>query len=394
MDRYDAIVLGTGGVGSAALMHLAARGASALGIDRFEPGHDRGSSHGQTRLIRQAYYEHPDYVPLLKRAFELWAKLEADANQQLYHQVGLLQIGPPDGEVLKGVRSSARQHGLPIENLTAAESHRRFPGFRVDDDCEAIFEARAGYLLVERCVEAHASQAVRLGAQLHTGETVRAWRAEGSTVLVETDRASYSTSRLIITAGAWAGQLLAQLSIPLEVRRKPLYWFRPRTNIYLSAQGCPAFLYDLENWDLEKRGRESLFASPGCYYGFPQIDSAGIKVAEHTGGQVVADPLTVDRGNDPAEQRRVADFVQRYLTQATTECTDYAVCLYTMTPDRHFVVDAHPDHPQVVFAAGLSGHGFKFTGVLGEALVQLALDGKTALPIGFLSAARESLRSM
>lgn len=387
MDRYDAIVLGTGGVGSAALMHLAARGATALGIDRFEPGHDRGSSHGQTRLIRQAYYEHPDYVPLLRRAFELWTRLEADAGQQLYHQVGLLQIGPPDGEVLQGVRASARQHALPIENLTAAESHRRFPGFRVDDDCEAIFETRAGYLLVERCVQAHASQAVRLGAHLHAGETVRDWRAEGTTVVVETDRGTYATSRLIVTAGAWAAPLLGQLRIPLEVRRKPLYWFRPQTDIYRADLACPAFLYDLE-----KRGQNYFSAPAGCFYGVPQIDSAGIKVAEHTGGQVVADPLSVDRANDPADQQRVALFVERYLTQATTDCTDYTVCLYTMTPDRHFVVDAHPDHPQVVFAAGLSGHGFKFTGVLGEALSELALDGKTDLPIGFLSAGREGLR--
>jgi sarcosine oxidase len=398
MESYDAIVLGTGGVGSAALMHLAARGAKALGIDRFEPGHDRGSSHGQTRLIRQAYYEHPDYVPLLKRAFELWAALEADTGQQLYHQVGLLQIGSPGGEVLTGVRSSAQQHDLPIENLSAAETQRRFAGFRLDDDCEAVFESRAGYLLVESCVRAHAERAVHLGARLHSGETVRSWQPDGSGVLVQTDRTRYSAARLIVAAGPWSASLLGSLAIPLEVRRKPLYWFRPATDVYRAVRPCPAFLYDLEKSDHEKAhvknsGRVSL-STPACFYGVPQIDARGVKVAEHSGGRVVADPLVVDRANDPTDQRHVAGFVERYLTQSTTECTDYSVCMYTMTPDQHFVVDLLPGHPQVAFAAGLSGHGFKFTGVLGEALAQLALDGKTPLPISFLSAARESLRPM
>ena len=376
MLPYDAIVLGTGGVGSAALAHLARRGARVLGIDRFAPGHDRGSSHGQTRLIRRAYYEHPDYVPLVLRAFELWHELEQRADETLYHQVGLLQIGPPDGEVIAGVRTSARLHGLPIEELRARESEARYPGFRVPDYCQAIFEARAGYLLVERCVLAHAAEATRAGAELHTDETIRTWRALGSGVVVETDRAVYNADRLIIAAGAWSGSLLGELGIPLEVRRKPLYWFRPRTDTYRADRGCPAFLYDLPR---------------GCYYGVPQIDPGGVKVARHTGGAVVDDPLCVDREIDLAEQEDVASFVSEYLGDATTQCTDHTVCMYTITPDAHFVVDRHPRHPQVVFAAGLSGHGFKFTSVLGEILSQLALDGRANLPIEFLSLARGGL---
>jgi sarcosine oxidase len=376
MPPYDAIVLGTGGVGSAALAHLARRGARVLGIDRFAPGHDRGSSHGQTRLIRRAYYEHPDYVPLVLRAFELWHELEQRADETLYHQVGLLQIGPPDGEVIAGVRTSARLHGLPIEELRARESEARYPGFRVPDYCQAIFEARAGYLLVERCVLAHAAEATRAGAELHTDETIRTWRALGSGVVVETDRAVYNADRLIIAAGAWSGSLLGELGIPLEVRRKPLYWFRPRTDTYRADRGCPAFLYDLPR---------------GCYYGVPQIDPGGVKVARHTGGAVVDDPLCVDREIDLAEQEDVASFVSEYLGDATTQCTDHTVCMYTITPDAHFVVDRHPRHPQVVFAAGLSGHGFKFTSVLGEILSQLALDGRANLPIEFLSLARGGL---
>jgi sarcosine oxidase len=378
MAGYDAIVLGVGGVGSAAMFHLASRGARVLGLDRFAPGHDRGSSHGQTRLIRQAYYEHPDYVPLVLRAFELWHELEQRTGETLYQQSGLLQVGLPEGEVLAGVRASARLHGLEIENLSARDAEARFQGFCVPSFCEAIFERRAGYLLVERCVQAHADQATRLGAELRVGETVRRWRAEGADVVVETEQGTYTADRLIISAGAWASQLLGELGIPLQIRRKPLYWWRTGGEAYRADRGCPGYLYDLPQ---------------GCFYGVPQIDPRGVKVAEHTGGAAIADPLAVDREIDLADQRRVADFVSQYLSDATTHCTDHTTCMYTTTPDAHFVVDRHPEHPQVSFAAGLSGHGFKFTCVLGEALAQLALDGRTSLPIEFLSVRRPGLRA-
>ena len=377
MAAYDAIVLGTGGVGSAALFHLARRGARVLGLDRFGPGHDRGSSHGQTRLIRQAYYEHPDYVPLVQRAFELWHELEQLEGTTLYRQVGLLQIGAESGEVIRGVRASARRHDLPIEELSAAECQHRFAGFRVPDSCRAVFEARAGILLVEQCVRAHAQQAVRQGAEIRSGETIEHWRLEGDRVVVQTDRGRYTAARLIVTVGAWAGQLLGELGVPFEVRRKPLYWFAANSDVYQADRGCPGFLYDLPQ---------------GCFYGMPQIDPLGVKVAQHTGGAVVADPLTVDRSVDVADQEVVSRFVEGFLPALSTHPSEHTVCMYTMTPDAHFVVDRHPEYPQVVFAAGLSGHGFKFTSVLGEALAQLTLDGAARPPIGFLSLARPGLK--
>ncbi len=374
--HYDAIVLGVGGVGSAALFHLAKRGARVLGLERFEVAHDRGSSHGQTRLIRQAYFEHPDYVPLVKRAFELWRELEQVCGQTLYDEVGLLEVGAPDGEVVRGVRASAREYDLPIENLSAAETRKRFPQFHVDDACEAVFETRAGYLLVEKCVQAHADAAVRHGAEIRTGETVASWRADGSGVVVETDRGHYAADRLVVAAGAWSSALLADLNIALEVRRKPIYWYATSGDGYRRENGSPGFYFDLPR---------------GGFYGFPQLDDAGIKVAEHTGGEVVVDPLLVNR-ELLADQQHVAEFVAEYLPQATTRCTAHAVCMYTMTADGHFIVDRHPAHDQIAFAAGLSGHGFKFVGVLGEALSELALDGRTDLPVGFLAADREGLR--
>jgi sarcosine oxidase len=377
MAAYDAIVLGTGGVGSAALFHLARRGARVLGLDRFAPGHDRGSSHGQTRLIRQAYYEHPDYVPLVQRAFELWHELEQLAGTTLYRQLGLLQIGAEDGEVIRGVRASARRHNLPIEELSATECRHRFAGFRVPDACRAIFEARAGILLVEQCVQAHAELATRQRAEIRTGETIEHWRPEGDGIVVRTDRGQYTAARLVVSAGAWAGQLLGDLGVPFEVRRKPLYWYPATSDVYQADNGCPGFLYDLPR---------------GCFYGVPQIDALGVKAAQHTGGAVVADPLTVERNLDPADREAVGRFVADFLPALDPRPTEHAVCMYTMTPDAHFVVDRHPEHPQVVFAAGLSGHGFKFTSVLGEVLAQLALDGEARLPIGFLSLARPGLK--
>lgn len=377
MSHYDCIVLGAGGVGSAALFHLARRGARVLGIEQFAPGHDRGSSHGQTRLIRQAYYEHPDYVPLVQRAFDLWGELETLAGETLYHQVGLVQIGPGDGEVLNGVRASARQHRLDIDELSHAAAVERYPGFRIPENCQAIFETRAGYLMVERCVVAHAEQATRWGAELRSGETVRRWSPAGKGVQIETDRATYMADRLVVAAGAWSRQALDGLGVSLEVRRKPLYWWRVRDETYRAERGCPGFLFDLPQ---------------GCFYGFPQIDEAGIKVAEHSGGAAVPDPLQVNRDVDESDRQRVSDFVRDYLPHATTQCTDHTVCMYTMTADAHFIVDRHPEYPQVSFAAGLSGHGFKFTCVLGEALAQLALDGVSTLPIRFLSVNRPALK--
>jgi len=375
MNHYDAIVLGCGGVGSAALYHLAGRRLKTLGIEQFGIAHDRGSSHGQTRMIRKAYFEHPDYVPLVQRSYELWEDLDYSSGVTLFREVGLVEVGRAEGEVIRGVRESARRHDLRIDNLTADEARRRFPTLHVPDGYEAVYEPDAGYLFVEDCVRMHLRMAVNRGAQLHTGETVRAWRAEGSGVVVETDRDRYAADRLVITAGPWAPQILAELGIRFEIRRKPLYWFRT-VGDQSRAAWQPAFLYDLPE---------------GCFYSLPQVDDAGLKVAEHTGGSPVEDPLLVDRAFDAADCARVAEFVRRYVRHATPDCTRHTVCMYTMTPDAHFIVDRHPQHPQVVFAAGLSGHGFKFTPVLGEILAEMAACGGAHPAVGFLSARRESL---
>lgn len=378
MKQYDCIVLGTGGVGSAACWQLSRRGAAVLGLDRFPPGHDRGSSHGQTRIIRQAYFEHPDYVPLLRRAYELWAELEQTTSQRLFEQVGLLQIGPASGAVVAGVLTAARLHDLEVETLSPAESQRRFPGFRVPDDCvsedcvsenmAAVYEPRAGLLHVEACVRAHCAAAAAAGAQLQSGVEVHSWSANSSGVTVHTNRGDFHARNLVITAGAWSPELLGLPSLGLRVLRKHLYWF-PAPAEYDSTRS-PAFLYQLPH---------------GVFYGLPAINADGLKCGEHSGGEQVPDPLHDPRLADELDQQRVSGFVRTYLPGVTPVIRSRSVCFYTMSPDENFLVDRHPEHANVCFAAGLSGHGFKFTGVLGAALADWVLEGRTKLPIEFLS---------
>ncbi len=369
---YDAIVIGTGGVGSAAAYHLARRGAQVLGLDRFPGGHDRGSSHGETRIIRQAYFEHPDYVPLLKRAYELWSELERDAGEQLFHRVGLLQIGPENGPVVHGVLESARLHQLKVERLEAGEIGRRWPAFHVPERMIGAYEPGAGYLRVEACVLAHLAAAQRHGAELKTGVSVLSWRPEENGIRVSTDQGDFHAAKLVIAAGPWAPQILADLGIRLEVRRKHLYWLGTR-DAALDQARCPTFLYEMPQ---------------GVFYGFPAIDELGVKVAEHSGGEVVSDPLTDLRQLDERDLGRVKEFLAQCMPTVTGPINRHGVCFYTMSPDEHFIVDRHPQCDRVVFAGGLSGHGFKFTSVLGEALAEMALDGCASLPVGFLSCSR------
>jgi sarcosine oxidase len=370
MKLYDCIVLGTGGVGSAACWHLSRRGAAVLGLDRFPPGHDRGSSHGQTRIIRQAYFEHADYVPLLRRAYELWAELEQTTGQRLFEQVGLLQIGPADGAVVSGVLRAADLHDLKVDSLSAAESNRRFPGFHVPEHLSAVYEPRAGLLHVEACVRAHCAAAVSAGAELRSGVEVRAWDATRDGVVVHTDCGDFHARKLIISAGAWSPELLQEDAVKLRVLRKHIYWFATLRSEHQAMHGAPTFLYELPH---------------GVFYGLPAINADGLKCGEHSGGERAPDPLHDPRLADELDQQRVTEFVRSYLPGVVPTIQTRSVCFYTMSPDENFIVDHHPQHANVCFAAGLSGHGFKFTGVLGQVLADWTLEEKTALPVNFLS---------
>ena len=383
-ELIDVIVLGVGGFGSGALYHLARRGLRVVGIDRFGAAHDRGSSHGETRIIRKAYFEHPDYVPLLLQAYELWADLEVESRRQLFWRCGLMLAGPASGEAIPGARLSARQHGLTIEDLSPAAAQRRWSGFRVPSDFDVVFEPDAGFLRVEDCVRTHLDRAVAHGAVLHLDNPIIEWSSTGREVRVRTARQEFVAASLIITAGAWATSVLSDLKLPLQVLRKPIFWHESTAREYDLASGMPTFYFEIPF--VEQASRPAV--THRAFYGFPSLDSQVLKVAEHTGGAVVDDPLAVDRSCHDTDILPIANFLKACLPGVRPLPTRHSVCMYTITPDRHFIVDRHPDFANVVVGCGFSGHGFKFTTVLGEALADLATDGTTNLPIGFLSLGR------
>jgi sarcosine oxidase len=366
MPTYDAIVIGCGGMGSAALFELARRGWRVLGLEQFPAVHDRGSSHGHTRVIRTAYYEHPDYVPILRRAWDRWYELEQLAEKPLLVETGCLSIGPTDGELVSGVRAAARLHGLALEAREPAPFHVP-TGYACD------YEAKAGYLMVEDCVRAHLERAVAAGAELRTEEPVRDWRAEGDGLAVRTDHDTYHCAKLVVTAGAWATRLLADLGVPLAVMRQVMLWFEPREPARFRRDRFPVFLYE---------------HAQGAFYGMPMIDGRGVKIARHYGEPELSSPDGVDWTTTDADELPVRAFLNACLAAPFGRCTTRQVCQYTLTPDRHFVIDRHSANRNVVVAAGFSGHGFKFAPVVGEMLADLAETGTTRWPIDFLRATR------
>jgi sarcosine oxidase len=363
---YDVIVLGVGGMGSATVFELARRGRRVLGLEQFALVHDRGSSHGQSRVIRKAYSDHPAYVALLQRAYQRWFDLEQRQGRHLFSVCGCLTLGPLDGDRVGGVLRSAREHGLPIEQVTAAAVRRRFPAFRIDDDFAGVLEPEAGYLRVEDCVAAYAAEARRLGAELRTQEVVLSWEATGSGVVVRTQWGSFAAERLVICAGAWASRLLAELRLPLTVRRMVLSWHATTDDALFHEKSFPVY-----------RAQTPM----GVFYGFPVIDGLGHKVARSDSGSDVRDLAVLERTLSPADEAECRPFLDRYLPAVTGPVRGGRVCMYTMTPDKNFILDRHPAHPNVVIAAGFSGHGFKFASVVGEILADLVESGSSPLPI-------------
>jgi monomeric sarcosine oxidase len=309
-EHYDCVVLGCGGVGSATLYQLADRGVRVLGLDRFAPPHEHGSSHGETRIFRRAYFEHPDYVPLLQRSYELWQQLQDD-GAELFRQTGLLQVGPSDGQVLPAVLESASRHGLDVEEMSAGDIERRYRGFRVPRDSRGVYEPGAGVLAVEDCVRAFLEKAVGKGATLHAQEPVIGWSIEGEHVVVRTVARTYRAEKLVIAAGAWAAGLVEDLGTTLTVRRKALFWYGTRTPVYRADHGCPAFLFE---------------EADGLFYGFPEFESGGLKVAEHSGGKTVTDPLRVNPELDLEDRRRVENFLDAHLPDVGRPYEKHRVC--------------------------------------------------------------------
>lgn len=398
-DVFDVIVLGLGGFGSGAAYHLARRGVRVLGLDQFGPAHDQGSSHGETRIIRKAYFEHPEYVPLLLRAYDLWADLEAESQRQLFWKCGLMLAGLPDSEAISGARLSASQHGLTVQNLSAAAASQRWPGFRVPGSFDVVFEPDAGFLKVEDCVRTYLDRAAAHGATLRFDEPVVSWSSTGREVRVRTTSREFVAASLVITAGPWAASVMSDLRLPLQVLRKPVLWCETTSAVYNLDASMPTFYFEMPIArtptsvppDVGIRATDEM---PSTFYGFPSLDGKLLKVAQHSGGEIVADPILVDRQLHEADVQPVANFLQICLPEIRPQPARHSVCMYTATPDRHFVVDRHPEFSNVVIGCGFSGHGFKFTSVLGLAFADLATTGRTELPIQFLNLARFSGRKL
>jgi sarcosine oxidase len=373
---YDAIVAGLGGMGSATAYQLAGRGKRVLGLERFHPAHDRGSSHGRSRIIRQAYFEDPAYVPLLLRAYELWERLERETGEELMTLTGGLMIGRREGELVSGSVRSAEKHGLPYELLDTDEIRERFPPLSPDPGTVALYEEKAGFVRPEETVRAHLDRASSLGADLRFGEPVVSWEASESGVRVETQGGSYEAERLVITPGAWAPQLLADLGLPLEVTRQVMYWFEPKNGREpFLPDRFPIFIWEPDdgNW----------------FYGFPaQDDDRGVKAAFFRVGGVPTTPETIDREVHDEEIDFVRAYLAEYVPDLAGRCLEARVCMYTNTPDLHFVISLHPELEHVAMACGFSGHGYKFCSVVGEILADLATEGSTRHPIDLFSPAR------
>jgi sarcosine oxidase len=373
-SSIDIAVIGLGVMGSAALAALARRGARAVGIDRFTPGHDRGSSHGATRVIRQGYFEHPSYVPLVRAAYPLWRALEARSGVPLLTVTGILEMGTPGSELVAGTLQSARQHGLPHDMLDAAGVMKRFPAFRVPDDFIGVFQPDGGFLRAEPAVAAFQAVAREAGANLRMEERVVAVEPHGDGVRMTTERGQVLAGCAIVAAGPWLTSLLPQVRVPVRVTRQVLAWFDPADPSRFASERFPVFF--LQNQD-------------GYFYGFP-ADAEGVKVAKHHHLDETADPEQVNRVVSAADEAVIRSAVKAHLPDADGPLRAARTCLYTMASDGDFIIDRLPGHPQIVVASPCSGHGFKFAPVIGEILADLAVGGHTNHDISRFSLGRFS----
>lgn len=378
-DRYDVIVVGVGTMGSAACMSLAARGVRVLGLEQFEVPHSFGAHHGQSRLFRTAYYEHPDYVPLLQRSLALWRELERNTGTGLLHLTGGLYVGPDrpngrgGGELVPRSIEAAKRFGLEHTPLDRAELARRFPALRVPRDFIGVLERDAGFVIPERAVKAMADRAVAAGATVRSREAVLGWSADDRGVEVRTGRGTYRADSLILAGGPWSATLCGNLGVPVTVTRQIMGWVAPRAGAFeLGRWPC---------WAIEHE-------DGGLLYGTPVLPwHPGFKASLHKRA-APCDPGSVDRAPAPGDQGTFREGLQRFLPEADGPLLSMAVCMYDNSPDGHFILGHHPKHRNVTVATGFSGHGFKFAPVIGEALADLATLGRSPLPIGFLGLAR------
>jgi sarcosine oxidase len=369
-EKYDVVVVGVGGMGSAALYHLARRGKRVVGIERFDVPHELGSSHGLTRIIRQAYFEHPSYVPLVRRAYELWRELETEAGERLLWITGAVEGGPG---IFEGAVRSSIEHALPFEELDGAEVSRRFPAYRLPPDLRVVYQRDGGFVLPERCILAHVAGARARGGVVRTGEQVLEWAAGAEGVHVRTSRGEVEAERLVLTAGAYS-QDVARLAPGMVVaQRQVLAWLEPARPELFATDRFPVFNLALEE---------------GHVYGFPVHGVPGFKIGYYDYEGEKGDPESISRDATRADEVPSRRLAERYFPDGAGRVLDLKTCLFELSPDEHFLVDRHPETELAVVGAGFSGHGFKFSSVMGEILADLALEGSTLHDIEFLRLSR------
>jgi sarcosine oxidase len=369
MAAYDAIVVGLGAMGSSTLYQLSRRGLRVLGLEAFAPGHRLGSSHGESRVIRLAYFEHPNYVPLLRRAYELWNQLERESGQDLLRITGGLMIGPPDGEYVNGARTSAVEHGLEYAMLDPAEVRYRYPVMHLSEGEVALWEPRSGYLRPERCIDTCIKLAVQNGADTRYEEPVVRWSAPRGGVEVRTDKGSYTADQLVFTCGARMSTVVGDAMPAIRPERAVLFWMEPGTPELFIEERFPIYLWD------------------SAVYGFPHVEWPGVKVARHHTG-VFCDPETVDRTVNAEDERLLRDAIADRIPALNGRVIQALTCLYENSPDGHFLIDRPDEYPNVVYAGGFSGHGFKFASVIGEIVADLVTKGQAMPEADFLKAKR------
>ena len=373
MTQFDVVVIGLGVMGAAALREVARRGFHAVGIERFTPGHDQGSSHGETRIIRLGYFEHPSYVPLLLRSYQLWRELEEDCGRKLMRTTGIVELGMPGGPLIAGTLAAASEHDLPHEILDGTEAMQRFPAFRIPSDYVGVFQPDGGFVAAEATVEALVALARAAEAEIRTGVCVLSVTPNGQGVRIRTSGGDIEARTAIVTAGAWLKELVPDLPVPVRATREVMAWFKPRDPAPFAPGRFPVFI-------LESRH--------GMHYGFPISPSGTVKIAKHHHRDETVYPDDPRRPVSDIDEALIRPALESHIPAANGPLAATKTCLYTVTPDRDFILDCHPGAPNIIIASPCSGHGFKFAPVIGEILADLATAGITEHDISRFELAR------
>ncbi len=368
-QEFDCIVIGVGGMGSSTLYNLAKRGRRVLGLEQFDIPHAEGSSHGVNRIIRLAYYEHPSYVPLLRRAYELWSEIESVTGEQLLYKTGSIDTAPSGHEVFEGSLESCLLHDIPHRVLNHAQINEEFPGYQLPPGHMGLLQGDGGFVLSERSIVAYANAAMSTGAEIHAREVVSGWEPDQDGVRVFTDRGEYTAERLVITAGAWTSGMVPILDDLAVPERQVLAWLQPIDGSLYTPEVFPVF---------------NAYFDEGRYYGFPVYGIPGFKVGRYHHLEEVIDPDFAIKTVNSEDEAVLRSAVERYFPKANGTTMTLKTCMFTNTPDEHFIVDLLPANSQVAVAAGFSGHGFKFASVIGEILADLAINGETEHNIDLL----------